>query len=460
MTTTLLGAPLDTLAAVPAPDLVPSAEPVPRRARDSILLRADALAPERVDWLWRHHIALGKLTLIGGAPGTGKSTLALGLLAAVSSGGDWPCGEGKAPLGSAILVCDAAGVRDTIMPGLMAAGADRTRIGVISGVPGEGGRRPFNLHTDLAVIEDAIKELGEVRLVVIDPVNAFAGQDAAREDRLGALLYPLAALAEKHHVAVVVVAHPPKGNYLKPNVQAIGSVALNAAARTSFLLHNDPIDPRRRLLFQVKNSFAGDRGALSFTIERREVTPGVAGPVVVGDRRRSRITPDDVIGAGARTRSAKAEARAFLYELLGDKPSIPVKEIEAQARAAGLLSARQPLSQCKPLRDARMMLKLFVTREGFGTDGRWIWTKEDPTANREPKQTKPKKTRKEKDAERQARKLERQAAKKAERARARLEKLDPGASMEKRASMANAASMAEATSMPTVPVPAVAEGER
>jgi hypothetical protein len=169
-----------------------------------------------------------------------------------------------------------------------------------------------------------------------------------------------------------------------------------------------------------------------------------------------------VIGAGARTRSAKAEARAFLYELLGDKPSIPVKEIEAQARAAGLLSARQPLSQCKPLRDARMMLKLFVTREGFGTDGRWIWTKEDPTANREPKQTKPKKTRKEKDAERQARKAERRTAKKAEQfakyparkaSRAGTSPTDERASMHERASMEKTASVENA------PASALAEGE-
>src|SRR5262245_42627935 len=79
----------------------PPTRPCRRRPR---LLRADSLAPEPVEWLWRHHVALGKLTLIGGAPGSGKSTLALGLLAAVSSGGAWPCGEGHATQGSAILL--------------------------------------------------------------------------------------------------------------------------------------------------------------------------------------------------------------------------------------------------------------------------------------------------------------------------------------------------------------------
>jgi putative DNA primase/helicase len=180
----------------------------------------------------------------------------------VSSGGAWPGGESHAAQGSAILVCEAAGLRDTIVPGLMAAGADRARIGLIAEVPEEGGRRPFNLGTDLPLLERAIETLGDVRLIVIDPVNAFAGADAAREDRLGALLHPLATLAEKHAVAIVVVAHPVKGNYLKPNVTSIGALALNAAARTSFLVHNDPIDPRRRFLLQVKNSLAPTAGRL------------------------------------------------------------------------------------------------------------------------------------------------------------------------------------------------------
>src|SRR5262249_54295139 len=224
----------------------------------------------------------------------------------------------------------------------------------------------------------------------------------------------------------------------------IGSLALNAAVRTSFLVHNDPIDPRRRLLLQVKNNLSGDRGALAFTIERREVAPGVAGSLAVGERRRYSITPDDVIGSGARTRSAKAEARAFLHHLLEKAQSIPVKQIEAEARAAGLLSSRQPLSQCKPLRDARMMLKLHIVREGFGSDGRWVWTRQDPREQQEPTEKKPKKTRKEKDAERRARKEAARVAKKAERWTKYLARK---ASTSETASMAATASMEKRASM-------------
>src|SRR5205085_7719049 len=93
----------------------------------------------------------------------------------------------------------------------------------------------------------------------------------------------------------------------------------------------------------------------------------------------------------------------------------PVQQIEVEARAAGLLSPRQPLSQCRPLRDARLALKLHVVREGFGPDGRWVWAKQDPRDKQEPTATKPKKTKKEKLKESRARKEDRRRAKNAER---------------------------------------------
>ena len=110
---------------------------------------------------------------------------------------------------------------------------------------------------------------------------------------------------------MVVIAHPPKGNYLKPNLQALGSAALTAAARTAFLVQRDPFDPSRSFLAQIKNTLAPDRGTYAFAIERRELAPGIAGAVAVWDKRRHWVAAADLIGPAARNNSAKAEAHGF-----------------------------------------------------------------------------------------------------------------------------------------------------
>jgi hypothetical protein len=159
---------------------------------------------------------------------------------------------------------------------------------------------------------------------------------------------------------------------------------------------------------------------------------------VVWEKLPFRLTPDQVIGVQGKTLSAKIDARAFLLQLMADKPVIPVAQIETEARAAGFLSARQPISQCKPLRDARLALRLKVIREGFGQDGRWVWAKEDykgHVGKREEGARAP--ARQHTDKQEQARKPAASAR----------------ASMQKRASMANAASLAKA------PAPAVAQAQ-
>ena len=136
--------------------------------------RASEIEPERVEWLWPARIARGKHTCIAGEPGTGKSQLSIAIAAAITIGGEWPCGEGRAPLGSVIILSAEDGPADTIVPRLIAAGASRDRVHIVSAVPTENGkgRRGFNLHADLDRLEQKIAEVGDVALVVIDPISS------------------------------------------------------------------------------------------------------------------------------------------------------------------------------------------------------------------------------------------------------------------------------------------------
>jgi AAA domain len=117
---------------------------------------AAEIRPEKVDWLWPGRLALGKHTCIAGEPGTGKSQLSIAIVAALTTGGEWPCGEGEAPLGNAIILSAEDGVADTIVPRLLAASADLSRVHVVSAIhDGGGGHRGFDLQRDLELLESA-----------------------------------------------------------------------------------------------------------------------------------------------------------------------------------------------------------------------------------------------------------------------------------------------------------------
>ena len=156
--------------------------PTPPRRRDALLrparpeiVRVGDVEPLAVDWLWRGYLAKGKLTIIAGDPGLGKTQVALDMAARISVHARWPDGE-AAPSGSVIILSAEDGVADTIRPRLELAGADLLRIHVLTSVvESDGAQRSFNLQADLATLGQAIEERRDVTLVIIDPITAYMG---------------------------------------------------------------------------------------------------------------------------------------------------------------------------------------------------------------------------------------------------------------------------------------------
>jgi hypothetical protein len=362
------------------PTLVPTVGP--QRGDKLVTVCAADVVPEPVTWLWRGRIALGKLTLIAGLAGLGKSQLTLAMTAAVTTGGEWPCGEERAPLGNVIILSAEDGVADTIVPRLMAAGADLKRARIVSAVRSEGGkgRRAFNLQGDLQLLEKEIVGIGDVVLVIIDPISAYLGAkiDSHVNAAVRNVLEPVSELAARLRVALVAITHPPKSTGTAAINRFIGSIGFVAAARAAFMVMRDADDDDRRLFLPVKNNLSRPGQGLAFRLEQRivgEPGKGIVGSSVVWENKPVTVTADQA-PAAADGKGSNDEPTAtddvvdFLRMALADGP-LPVKEVERQAVEAGLLGEGKPIGQSKPFRNARQALGI-ITGKGGMHEG-WTW---------------------------------------------------------------------------------------
>jgi putative DNA primase/helicase len=166
---------------------------------------------EPVTWLWPGRIAVGKLAMIGGEPGTGKSQVAIAIAAAVTTGARWPCCDDAAPVGGVIILATEDDLADTIAPRLIAAGADLACVRTVTAVhdpDAPGRRRALDLAADLARLEDALDLRPDVRLIVIDPITSYMGRvDSHRTTDVRSVLEPLAEMAARRRVAILAITH-------------------------------------------------------------------------------------------------------------------------------------------------------------------------------------------------------------------------------------------------------------
>jgi AAA domain-containing protein len=244
----------------------------PSGASATVRLRCmSEIAPEPVNWLRPGRLAAGKVALLFGEPGIGKSQISLEIAARISTGAEWPDG-GNAQLGDVVILSSEDGLADTVRPRLDAAGADVSRIHVVETFRNEtGAARTFNLAADLDALEREIGGTkGNVRLVIIDPVTSYMGRiDSHRTTDVRGVLEPLAAFAERLGVAVLGISHPPKSTPARAMNAVTGSGAYVAFARSVFLVVAEP-DTDRRLLLPVKNSLAGHPAGLGFDLDERD----------------------------------------------------------------------------------------------------------------------------------------------------------------------------------------------
>jgi putative DNA primase/helicase len=365
-----------------------SAEQRRPKGKTSTFLRLSAILPLATDWLWLHRIPRGAQIINTGLPGTGKSQQLIDVVAHVTTGTPWPDGQ-PCPCGDAILLTAEDQLATTVKPRLMAAGANCDRVFTLPAIHLDAkSSRAFLLTEDLDELDRRLVERPETLLVGIDPVTAYMGAgkiDSHKTADVRGVLGPLAALAEKHNVAIYTITHPPKASTQAINA-FIGSQAFIAAARVGYLTVQEIDDERRptgrSLVTMVKTNFGPQMPTLAYRLAQIAVGDDhrdgrtIIGSHVVWERDPVIITADQALAAAAGKRkdtgsTAKDDGIEFLQVALGAGPR-SVRDLEAEARDAGLLPVGQPISQCKPIRAARDALGVKVYQLKGQKAGGWF----------------------------------------------------------------------------------------
>jgi putative DNA primase/helicase len=172
--------------------------------------RASTFKISPIKWVWPNRFAEGKLALIVGLPDEGKGQVLSYMAAQTTQGGEWPCEEGRAPQGNVVLLSAEDDPSDTIVPRLAAAGADLDRVEIVKMVRDANGSRMFSLVTDVELLRQKVNEVGDVRMILIDPLSAYLGHgkvDSFRTTEVRAVLGPVCELAAELKVAIIGVMH-------------------------------------------------------------------------------------------------------------------------------------------------------------------------------------------------------------------------------------------------------------
>lgn len=303
-------------------------------------------------WLWYPYIPAGKVTILQGDPGNGKTHFALQVASIVTNGASFPTGKSDIEGGNIIVQTAEDGLEDTIKPRLVEAGADTKKVFVIK-----------DTDCDLSLIDTRIEEAinaKNAKLLIIDPLQAYLGEgvDMHRANEIRPIMHKLSDVAERTGCAIILIGHMNKDSKSSKGIyKGLGSIDIVAAARSVLLLGRDPKNKYIRAVIPVKSSLAPEAKAVAF-----ELNPDT-GFKWIGE---SSLTEKDLLGGFKKEKSEIEEAEEYILDLLEDG-DILVKEAKDQLMDEGFSEMT--------IRRAKKKLGIKTRSEGFGKDKKGYWIK-------------------------------------------------------------------------------------
>ena len=324
------------------------------------------IKPEHIEWLVDQSFPLGMLAVIGGQPGLGKSQISINLAAGVTTGKGLPGTGSFNNLGSVIILANEDDAARTIRPRLDAAGADISKVHIVEGVAREGADVDmFQLDLDIADLRDRALQIGDVKLIIIDPPSAYLGTkvDSYKDSDVRRVLMPLGTLAQDTGAMILLIVHLNKRTDGGAQQRFSGSTAWTAAPRVGFMVAEDPLT-KQRFMLPVKNNIGDDRLGYQYHIAEKLIQYGgqtFKSSYIVWDQPTNRSVAELLTPPKTSKHDAVGVAKGFLAEELADG-ALAVEEIQAAAKAAGI-------SWSSVLRAKSTML---ITSEKVRSG--WTWT--------------------------------------------------------------------------------------
>jgi archaellum biogenesis ATPase FlaH len=318
------------------------------------LINMEQVEVEKIDWLLYPFIPFGKVTIVQGDPGEGKTTMVLQIIAKLTkgeavlpSGSDEPALEAKTvDLEPVNVIYQTAedGLGDTIKPRLLSAGADCSRVMVI-----DDNDQALTMMD--ARLEEAIIKT-KARLVVLDQIQGFLGAavDMHRANEIRPLMKRVAVLAEKYHCAIILIGHMNKNSNGKSSYRGLGSIDFQAAARSVLIVGRIKDEPEIRVVCHVKSSLAPEGKSIAFRLDKD------TGFEWIGEYD---ISADDLLSGDNRGKKIHA-AKEFLQEVLASG-SVAQTKVAEEAESRGIKK--------KTLWNAKKELEINSVKIG----NQWFW---------------------------------------------------------------------------------------
>lgn len=314
---------------------------------ETIIRKMSEVELQEVQWLWYPYIPFGKLTIIQGDPGEGKTTFALRLAAVCSSGGSLPGMEVTEPF-NVIYQTAEDGLGDTIKPRLMEAGADESRVlNIIEDTS------PLSLSDER--IERAIVDTG-ARLMILDPIQGYIGEsvDINRANEIRSVLKRIALVAQRTGCSIVLVGHLNKARGTSSAYRGLGSIDFRAAARSVLLVGRLRKEPNVRVIVHDKSSLAAEGKSIAFNLGNGEGFRWLNGY--------SEITAEELL-SGVTSETKTDAAEELIRDMLSDGNEVPAEKIFRTAESKDISR--------RTVNEAKKKISDIVTKKSGRS---WVWS--------------------------------------------------------------------------------------